>query len=205
MSVILDILGAIIIGGLVLIMLITFTTRIRETAERQMYSASMVSHMEKAASRLNHLIGLAGLGIEDPNEAVVRADASAFVFRSYWDFQSDVMGPTSGDPNVLSISLRESNGAQGKAIEIRQGTDANIEDDPVLENLGYIPWVDELNFVYFDINNAQTANVEAVRSAEIRLSFRREGPLAGSRILTNRLQLKCYLMNTYLQEGTSGE
>jgi hypothetical protein len=202
MSVILDALGAIIIGGLVLIMLVTFTTQIRETAERQMYAVSMATHMERASTRINHLIGLAGLGIEDPKEAVVRADSDVFVFRSYWDFQNDVMGPTSGPPNVLSISLHDSNGAQGKAIEIRQGTDANIDDDPVLENLGYIFWVDDLNFVYYDIDNAKTTDIATVRAADVRLTFRREGPLAGTRPLTNKLQMKCFLMNTYLQEGT---
>ncbi|HOY84288.1 MAG: hypothetical protein LHW45_02235 [Candidatus Cloacimonetes bacterium] len=203
MSVILDVLGAVILGGLVLIMLITFQYQITETAERNMYAASMADHMEQASTRLNHVIGLAGLGIEDPKLAVVRADSDAFVFRSYWDYNNNAIGPTSGEPNFVSISLRESNGALGKAIEIRQGTDANIEDDPVLENMGYIFWVDDLGFRYFNIDNNPSTETTAIRAAELRMTFRRPGPLMDSRPLTNRLQLKCFLMNTYLQEGTN--
>ena len=200
---ILDILGAVIVGGLLLIMLITFQFQITETAERQMYAATMASHMERASTRLNYVIGLAGLGIEDPKQAVVRADEDVFVFRSYWDFQNDAMGPTSGDPNFISLSLRDSNGQLGKAIEIRQGTDANIEDDAVLENMGYIFWVDRLGFSYFDIDNNPSTETPAIRAAELRMTFRRPGPMMDSRPLTNRLQLKCFLMNTYLQEGTT--
>ncbi len=200
---ILDILGAVIVGGLLLLMLITFQFQITETAERNMYAASMADHMEQASTRLNHIIGLAGLGIEDPKQAVVRADGDAFVFRSYWDYNSNAIGPTSGDPNYVSISLRESNGALGKAIEIRQGTDANIEDDAVLENMGYIFWVDDLSFVYYDLYDNQTQDPTVVRAADIRMSFQRPGPMMDSRPLTNRLQLKCFLMNTYLQEGTN--
>jgi hypothetical protein len=203
MGVILDVLGAVAVGGLVLIMLITFQYQLQETAERQMYAATMASHMEKASTRLNYVIGLAGLGIENPKEAVVRADEDVFVFRSYWDFQGDVMGPTSGDPNYLSISLHPSNGALGNAIEIRQGDDENIDDDPVLENMGYIFWVDELRFQYFDQDGNETADMPVIRATNVMMTFRRPGPVAGSRDLTNRLQLKCFLTNTYLQEGTS--
>lgn len=203
MGVILDILGAVALGGLVLIMLITFQYQLKETADRQMYAATMASHMEQASTRLNNVISLAGLGIEDPKDAVVLANDSVFVFRSYWDFLSDTMGPTSGDPNILSISLHASNGELGKAIEIRQGTDANINDDTVLQNMGYIFWVDDLRFEYFDIDGNLSTEAPAIRAANVMLSFRRPGPLSGSRDLTNRLQLKCFMTNTYLQEGTS--
>lgn len=204
MSVLLDILGSVIIAGLLLIMLITFQYQLTETAERHMYAASMARHMEQASTRLNHLIGLAGLGIEDPRQAVVIASENRFIFRSYWDFQNDRMGATSGPPNVLSIVLvDDANGALGSAVLIRQGDDAYIEDDVVLENMGYIFWVEELKYRYYDLYGHETNNTDEVRSVDVMLTFRREGPMMDSRGLENRLQLRCYLMNTWLQLGTS--
>ncbi|HNZ07388.1 MAG TPA: hypothetical protein PK802_03680 [Candidatus Cloacimonadota bacterium] len=204
MSVLLDIIGSVIIAGLLLIMLTTFQYQLTETAERHMYAASMASHMEQASTRLNHLIGLAGLGIEDPRQAVVIASENRFIFRSYWDFEKDTMGATSGPPNVLSIVLVEdANEAMGSAVLIRQGNDAYIEDDVVLENMGYIFWVKELKYKYYDLYGHETHNTDEVRSVDIMLTFRREGPMMDSRGLENRLQLRCYLMNTWLQLGTS--
>lgn len=204
MGVLIDVLGAVIIGGLLLMMLITFQYQITETAERQMYAATMASHLEQASTRLNKLIGLAGLGIEDPKDAVVVADTNQVIFRTYWDCVNDVMGATSGDPYFVRIKLEDdANGAMGKAVVLRQSDDlANIDSGTVLENMGYIFWVDRLRFVYYDIDGNETTEAVQVRAAELMLTFRREAPRMGSRDLTNRLQLKCFLSNTYLQMGT---
>lgn len=201
MSVILDILGAVIIAGLLLLMLMGFQFHVTETAQRHIFASSMVHHMENAASRLNHVIGMAGLGVDSPQNAVARADANAFVFRSYWDFHNDKLGNTREQPNYISISLRDSPESTGKAIELRQGNSTNIATHTILEDMGYIFWVDDLNFVYFDVNGSPTKDTKKVRSVDVRMTFRRGGPFIDTRDLTNKLQVKCYLMNTYLLEG----
>ncbi len=201
MSVIIDILGAIIIAGLLLLMLMGFQFHVTETAQRHIFASSMVHHMENAGSTLNHVIGMAGLGVGKPEEAVASAGTSSFVFRSYWDFHNNSIGNIAGQPNYISISLRNSPEGTGKAIELRQGNSTNIATHTILEDMGYIFWVDDLKFVYFDIHGSSTKDIKKIRSVDVRMTFRRGGPFIDTRDLTNKLQVKCYLMNTYLQEG----
>lgn len=192
MSVLIDVLGAIIIGGLLLIMLITFNYQLTENAERQLYAMNMTEHMENACVQLNYVIGFAGLGIEDFKESIVSAQVDIFEFQTYWDVSIDRLGNV---PRTISISLDNTvDQGTGKAIVIKQGS-------VPLENFGYIFWVSNLEFDYFDIDGVVTNATEKIRSVELRIEFSRPAPRLGSRDLTNRLQLKCFLMNLYLQEG----
>jgi hypothetical protein len=207
MGVLIDILGAVIIGGLLLIMLITFNYQLANTAERNMYAAQMTEHMESACMRLNYIIGLAGAGVS-PSTAVIDASEEKFVFKTYWDFETDkleeegyYMEPTQGDPIQVAIMFEESASPYGGAIQIvREGV-----TDPV-EDLGYIFWVDAVEFRYYDINDnlmdeSFPSYLKRIRAVEMFLTFERPGPLIGDRPLTNSLQLKCYMMNAYMQEG----
>ncbi len=205
MSVLLDILGAVIIGGLVLIMLISFNAQLRQTAERNMYAAQVTENMESACMRLNYLIGLAGAGLH-PEKAVVVADEQKFRFRTYWNFEKDKLEEegyflNQVNPIEVTIQKAEEGAATGISILIlREGVEQPVED------LGYIFWVDDLSFRYYDIDGKLVSNASAgfekqIRSLDIFLTFRRPGPLMGDPPLINRLQLRCFMMNAYMQEG----
>ncbi|MFO8145099.1 MAG: hypothetical protein R6T89_05170 [Candidatus Syntrophosphaera sp.] len=210
MPVLMDVLGAIVIGGIVLILLITFNFQITESAERQMYERFMTEHIEEATKQLNYVVGMAGIGIEDPTLAVHTADEDLFVFKSMWDHLHYQLGDVSTDPfpQYVSIKVYDSENALspvseqfGKVLEIRNDQFAtDPASQSLIEPLGFIFWVDDLRFRYYDINDAQTSTPADVRAVELLLSFRRDPPRLGGRDLTNRVQMKCYLMNPYMND-----
>ncbi|NLN34930.1 MAG: hypothetical protein GX157_02855, partial [Candidatus Cloacimonetes bacterium] len=63
MGVLLDVLGSVIIGATLLLMMITFTLQVQETAARIYYTSSMIDHMDNAARNINHIFAMAGVGV----------------------------------------------------------------------------------------------------------------------------------------------
>jgi len=218
MPVLIDVLGAVAIGGLVLIMLITFNYQITETAERQMYERFMTEHIEEATKQLNYVMGMSGLGIDNPDNMCVVASDNLFMFKTLWDHVHYQIGQVgSMFPQNVSIALYDNESAQyPKVVEIRSSPPAIINHSTlyynsaidhvkVLEPFGFIFWVDDLEFRYYDIDdNLLTGTVDTqvdktkVRAVELLLTFRRDPPRLGGTDLTNRVQLKCYLMNTFM-------
>lgn len=188
MSIIIDIIGSFIIGGMLLMMVLTFQYQLQESADRAMYLKEMVDHMDQAAVKLNSVIALAGVGYP-PNTAVIHATQDSLVFRTYWNFQNDELALA---PVTLSIKRSPMPSPYGYAAVIRQ-------DGVPLNDLGYLFWIDEIKFRYYDRNDALTTTAANVRSAEVWLSFFRDAPRAGSRVLRNRLQVKCFFMNAYMR------
>lgn len=188
MNVILDVLGAVIIGSMLLLMMITFQYQMQESADRALYMKDMIDNMDTAATKLNAVIALAGIGF-DPDNTVLYAAPDSLVFQTYWDYQNDQLGFA---PSTLSIKLATMPSPYGKALTIRQ-------DGVPLNNLGYIFWVDGLKFKYFDKVGTLTTNASKVRSTEAWLSFFRSPPRADGSVLRNRLQVKCFFMNAYMR------
>lgn len=188
MNVILDVLGSVIIGSMLLLMMITFQYGMRESADRALYTKEMINNMDTAATKLNAVIALAGIGYE-PTATVIHATADSLVFRTYWDYQNDVLGLV---PNTLSIRLANMPSPYGRALTIRQ-------NGVPLNDLGYIFWVDGLQFKYYDRNNALTTQATSVRGTEAWLTFFRNPPRADGQVLRSRLQVRCYFMNAYMR------
>ena len=195
MGALLDILGAIIIGGMLLMVLITFNFQLVQTANRNVYAAEMTDRMEAASVRLNYLMGLVGVGMGTADKAVVGMDENKFVFNSCWNFADDSIGTTAYEYTLFYDA--EANQNMGGAIVLRQGNNIVIED------MGYILWVDDLKLKYYDMEDDETSTASEVRSVELWISFSRAAPQMDGKTLNNRLQLRCYMMNAYLQEGTS--
>jgi len=188
MNVILDILGSVIIGSTLLLMMITFQYGMRESTDRALYMREMIDNMDTAATKLNAVIALAGIGY-DPASTVIYATQDSLVFRTYWDYQNDRLGFTA---NTLSIKLANLPSPYGRALTIRQN---NVP----LNDLGYIFWVDGLRFKYYDKFNALTTQASSVRSTESWLTFFRNPPRRNGELLRSRLQVKCYFMNAYMR------
>ncbi|MDZ4182330.1 MAG: hypothetical protein U1B83_05575 [Candidatus Cloacimonadaceae bacterium] len=188
MSIIIDIIGSFIIGSMLLLMMITFQYQMQESADRAMYIKEMIDHMDQAAVKLNSVIALAGVGFM-PANTVIHATADSLVFWTYWNYQLDELGMV---PYTISVKRSPMPSPYGYAAVIRQ-------DGVPLNDLGYLFWIDGISFRYFDRNDALTTTAANVRSAEVRLSFFRNAPRQGSKVIRNRLQVKCFFMNAYMR------
>lgn len=190
MGAILDVLGSVIIGAMLVLMMMTFQLQMQETAGRLHYMGSMIEHMDSAANKLNQTIALAGIGIPSDSLCVV-ANTSRLVFRTYWDCNSDTLSNTR---HLIEIKLADANSGYGRSLQITQ-------DGNPLEELGYIFYIENIVFKYYDKNDTATTAPGAARSAEMLLTFRRDSPWRPDRPLRSNLQVKCFFMNSYLQGG----
>jgi hypothetical protein len=188
MGAILDVIGSFVIGGMLLIMMITLQFQLQEAADRAYYLKEMVDHMDQCATKLNSVVALAGVGFE-PDEAIVHATQDSLVFWTYWDYQEDKLGAA---PVQLSIKLSDAPDPWGIAVLLAQ-------DGEPLNDLGYLFWIDELRFRYYTKNDVLTTDAELARSAEIRMGFYHDPPRAGSQAIRTKLQFKCYFMNAYMR------
>ncbi|PKN80981.1 MAG: hypothetical protein CVU48_00160 [Candidatus Cloacimonetes bacterium HGW-Cloacimonetes-1] len=188
MNFILDLIGAAIIGSMLIMMMITFQLQMQEASERALYTMDMVDHMDQTATKLNSVIALAGIGYS-PGQTVITATTSVLVFRTYWDFQADQIG---SNENTLSIKLSSVPSPYGSAVVISQ-------NGVPLTNLGYLFWINDLKFRYYSKSDVLTTTASDVRSAEVRLAFFRNPPRIGGKPIITKLQFKCFFMNAYMQ------
>jgi hypothetical protein len=190
MGALLDVLGSVIIAGMLILMIMTFQLQLQETATRLHYTGSMIEHMDTVSRTLNHTFAMAGIGIPVDSVCVV-ADTSRVAFRTYWNVASDTLSHTR---HLIDIALDESSTEYGRVLLIKQ-------DGSTIEPLGHIMYIENFKINYYDINDALTTSIGEVRSAEILLTFRRDSPWRPNLPLRSNIQLKCYFMNSYLQGG----
>ncbi len=188
MGSLLDVLGALMIGAMLMLMMISFQFQLQDTASRAMYTANMVDHMDMAAVKINSVIALAGIGYT-PGQTVVTAGTNRLVFNSYWNYNSNQITPT---PVTIEIGISNTATSVGKTLTIRQNGE-------LLDDLGYILWVEDIAFKYYTKADAITTTAASVRSAEAWLTFRRDPVRPGTPPLRTRLQVKCFFMNAYMR------
>lgn len=188
MNVILDLIGSAMIASLLILMMITFQYQLRDTAERTLFTATMIDHMDAAASKLNSVIALAGIGMP-ADSAVVSAETSRMVFRTYWNYEDNVLTPA---PHSIMIKVVDTGTEYGKALTI-------VQDGVPLTDLGYIFYIDAISFKYYTKLDVLTTTARSVRSAEIFLTFRRDPPRGEGPVLRTKIQIKCFLMNSYMR------
>jgi len=196
MTLIIDLIGAAVICGTLIIMMISFQFQMQEAVDRALYTINMVDHMDMAATKLNNVIALAGVGFS-PTGSIIYAKPDSLVFNTYWNYQTDSVNSV---PDRLSIKLGPAPRPYGTALILQQ-------DGVPLDELGYLFWINEVQFKYYTktdvyLNHASytaTQIAAQARSTEIRMSFFRNPPRAGGKPITTKLQFKCYFMNTYMQ------
>ncbi|MDP2173359.1 MAG: hypothetical protein Q8M98_04335 [Candidatus Cloacimonadaceae bacterium] len=190
MSILIDILGAMVIGSMLILMMFSFQYQLSDTTNSAIYMAGMVEHMRTASTRLNGIVALAGIGFL-PENTVVVADTNRLEFKTKWDYAGNTISTVE---NRLVLTLSNVDTPLGKALIVTQnGTQLN--------DLGYIFWVDRLFFRYYDIDDAITTDPSLVRSADLWLTFRHNAPTLGRQSLHTKLQMRCYFMNAYLAGG----
>ena len=190
MSVILDLISSAIIAGLLIVMMITFQYQLRDTAQRALYTATMVDHMDMAATKINQVIALAGVGMP-ADSAVISTNASRLTFRTYWSYQTNQL---TDDVHSIMLKIADSGTQFGKALMI-------TEDGVVLDDAGYIFFIDAISFVYYDVRDEATTLAKDVRAMDVLLTFRRPSPMGAGRDVVSKIQIKCFIMNSYLKGG----
>lgn len=190
MSAIIDVLGAMVIGSMLMLMMITFQYQLRDTADTVIYMSGMIDNMEKASDKLNDIIALAGIGFS-PASTVSVADTNQLVFNSMWNYQTKSI---TSNAHVISIRLADAQTTLGRALNA-------FQDGVQLETTGNIFWVDQLKFIYYDKQDNLTTSPASVRSVELWLTFRHNPPKADLDPLHTKLQMRCYFMNAYLAGG----
>lgn len=190
MGVMLDVIGSVIIGATLLLMIMTFQLQLQETAGRIYYTSSMIDHMDAAASNVNHIFSMAGVGV--PSDSIcVAANSSSITFRTYWDCAGDSLSNTQ---HQIELKLANDGYESGRVLEI-------LQDGNVIMPLGYILYIENMRLNYYNLAGAATTTLKDIMSAEILLTFRRDSPWRPAQPLQSNIQLKCFFMNAYLQEG----
>ncbi len=195
MSILLDLLGALIIASLLMLMMISFQFQLQNLADRTMFSAQMLAHEQKACTELNRVIALVGVGVA-PDSMVTEATATSATFRTRWSYTT---GSLMLAPSTLQLTLSAET-SFGKQLSLTQG-------GTVVKDLGYILWIEDLSFRYYDINDAEvtipttTESVKTIRSMDVRATFKRNAPRVKETPLRTRMQMRIYFMNAYLQGG----
>lgn len=190
MSALLDILGAMVVGSMLLLMIFNFQYQLQDTAQSVIFVAGMLDHMQEASTRLNNVISMAGIGFT-PSNMVTIADSTRLEFRTKWDYTTNAI---SAIEHRVSMRIAASETALGKALTVTQ-------DGEAIKDLGYIFWIDRLRFRYYDIDDNLTTNPARVRSVDLWLTFRRNAQTLRREPLRTRIQMRCYLMNAYLAGG----
>lgn len=191
-----------------MIMIFTFTTQLTETTQRAIYTSTMIDYMDQAGTKINALVALAGIGI-DEDEVVVVADSTRLVFKTMWSYDNDVL---TNAEHTIDLSVEAGMSELGNVIAIKQ-------DDVLLSNpayvsyvdtyvdslkvkyYGYILYVESMKFKYFDKDDAITSTKADIRSAGIELTFKRDSVGLVSRPLRTSLYIRCFFMNSYMRMG----
>lgn len=190
MNIMIDLIGSAMIAGLLILMMITFQYQLRDTAQRTLYTATMVDHMDLACTKINKVIAMAGVGMP-ADSAVVVAEPSRLIFRTYWSYPENQL-----TDNVHSIMLRlASTGTDfGRTLIIAQ-------DGVTIHDADYIFYISDVSFIYYNLAGQVTTTPRQVRSVDARLTFTRAAPLASERNIETRIQIRCFIMNSYLKGG----
>ncbi|MCK9309067.1 MAG: hypothetical protein M0P99_02205 [Candidatus Cloacimonetes bacterium] len=188
MSVLLDVLGSVIIGAMLLMMMTTFQIQLQESSQRILYVATMVDNMDMAATKINKTFALAGIGMPVDSVCVI-AETNRVAFKTFWDCNSDTLSTTR---HTIEIKIADTANNYGKALIISQ-------DGTPMTNAGYIFYIEAISFIYYNKSDVVTNSAGTVRSADVLLTFRRDSNGAGNRPLRTNIQVKCYFMNSYLQ------
>jgi hypothetical protein len=81
MNLIIDILGALVIGSMLMLMMITFQYQLKDTADAAIFMTGMIDHMQKSTTKLNELISFAGIGMT-PTTTITTAGTTRLAFRT---------------------------------------------------------------------------------------------------------------------------
>lgn len=194
MNILIDLLGALMVATLLLLMMITFQLQLRDTADRTIFAAQMMTHVQRACQELNGLIAMAGVQIPLDEVAVTVAAPAEMQFDTHWDYYNNQYVP---ELKTVKLALNPSPTAVGYELDITQGTP--------IEELANILWIEDLSYFYYDIeDNPLGSEVlgsdrTKIYSVDVNMTFKRDAPTINTTPLRTRIQLRCYLMNRYLQ------
>jgi len=187
MGALIDVLGAMVIGAMLLMMMITFQYQLRDTADSAIYMSNMIREMQQATKKLNGVISLAGIGVP-PENTVTIADSTTLRFVTQWDYNDNAISFTT---HTIELRLANNDTELGRELTV-------FQDGLPVQGFGQILWIKGLRFVYFDKTDHQTSTMSLIRSVELWLTFQHNAPTMDKAPLHTRLQMRCFFMNSFL-------
>jgi hypothetical protein len=198
MGTLIDLLGALMVASLLMLMMISFQFQLQDTANRTLFAAQMLTHVQLACADLNRLLAFAGTNM-NPDSTMVQAETGKLTFRTYWDFKNNVLTTS---PRSIQLSLMPAP-AVGKQLKI-------VQSGAPVYDMGNILWLDDLAFAYYRNDGTQVTTLPAsttdkkqIRSVDVKMTFRRDPPKINTTPLITKMQLKVYFMNAFLRQSVT--
>ena len=182
MQAIIDVIGALAIGGLVLITMLTTLFNVQFTSHDIARSVLLYDNVQKACEMLHST--LATVAIDMPLDSIfVTTTANRFSFYSKWNINNDQL-----DTGIhqYTVYLDDTSTDLGSELILTQ-------DGTPTQNLSSILWLSSLQFAYLDAADNPTANQSLIRTIRVDMQFSR----TASNMDRNDLNTNISLWNSF--------
>jgi hypothetical protein len=184
MQAIIDVIGALAIGGLILITMLTTLFNVQFTSHDIARSVLLYDNVQKSCELFHSVLATVALNM--PVDSVfIRTEATRFTFYSKWNILHDRLDTF---PHQYDIFLEHRDSESGSLLRCRQnGNETNFLD--------MIMWLDELHFTYLDGSDNVTNSPFLIKNIQVDLSFRRTASAMDRNDLNTNITLWSYLKN----------
>ncbi|MCX6640053.1 MAG: hypothetical protein NTW14_06170 [bacterium] len=165
MSSILDLVGSFIIGGLLLMMILSFNANVSEMSTQDQLELIVQQNMTELVSEIEFDFRKIGYRVPNPALAVISADTSGISFRG--DIDDD------GTVDVLTYQLGTTGEMRGTHNPRDRIIRRTVNGQTTTGSLG----VTGLRLRYYDLGGTATTNVTLIKTIEYRLSLESPFPI----------------------------
>lgn len=195
MGAMLDVIGATIAGGVLILFILNSMFTIQALAFNTNMASNLIDITETVSSNLSTILDLVGSDIDSRPNAIWEADSTKFRFQAEFDVNDD------GHLTDTDITIEQiTDGNSNKQLLVYHDDDTNN----ILLGPFRIDNNDNLNFTYYDeFNNVigSGASLNDIRSVRVEIPFYDEGMnLTGSqqRDLVHNIVIWKFFKNLYL-------
>jgi hypothetical protein len=162
MQALIDVIGALAIGGLILITMLTTLFNVQFSSHDIARSVLLYDNVQKSCELFHSVLSTVALDM--PIDSVfVRKETHRLTFFSKWNILQERLDTAA---HQYDIFLEPQDSEFGSLLRLEQnGAETNF--------LNMIMWLDELNFTYLDLSDNVTNDPLLIRSIQVDLIFRR--------------------------------
>lgn len=162
MQAIIDVIGALAIGGLVLITMLTTLFNVQFTSHDIARSVLLYDNVQKTCEMMHGVLAI--VAIDMPVDSVfITMSTDEFSFYSKWNILADQLDSSTHIYRIYQDTTLTEFGAE--LILTQDGNDTQL--------LSHLLWVRDLEFVYLDAADAETNNLSLIRTVRADIEFRR--------------------------------
>ncbi|MCD4817982.1 MAG: hypothetical protein K8S23_04780 [Candidatus Cloacimonetes bacterium] len=184
MSIIFDIIGALAIGGLILITMLTTLFNIHFSTQDIAMSVVLYENVQQSCEVVHSILSTVALKM--PIDSVfVLTEENKFSFYSRWNILNENLDT---NPHIYTIYLDQVITDIGKDLVIEQDGTQLIVFHPVF-------WLDNIEFHYLDIDDNETSSPQLIRSIQANLKFSRTSSNLDNPALFTEVTIWNYLKN----------